>query len=134
MTDFPLTTTPSRIYACKPCQGKWKKGLAASGKTTPDDEPITYAQILDAVGLEDALWTCRAEPQYARLWRLYAVWRARRMQHLMNDPRSLAALDVAERYANGQATDAELAAASWAAELQAQSDAFRQLVTTGTLP
>ena len=43
--------------------------------------------------------------------RMFAVRCARRVQHLMTDPRSLAALDVAERYANGEATDAELAAA-----------------------
>jgi hypothetical protein len=34
----------------------------------------------------------------------------------MKDPRSLAALDVAERFANGEATKEELAAASDAAE------------------
>jgi hypothetical protein len=47
--------------------------------------------------------------------RLYAVWCARQVQHLMTDPRSLAALDVAERHANGEATNAELDAASAAA-------------------
>jgi hypothetical protein len=50
--------------------------------------------------------------------RLFAVSSARRVQHLMTDPRSVAALDVAERHANGLATDAELAAArdaAWAA-------------------
>jgi len=46
--------------------------------------------------------------------RLFAVWCARQVQHLMSDPRSIAALDVAERHANGNATHAELAAA-WAA-------------------
>ena len=54
--------------------------------------------------------------------RLFAVRCARRVQHLMTDPRSLAALDVAERYARGEATDAELAAAraaAWAAEFDA---------------
>ena len=51
----------------------------------------------------------------------------------MTDQRSIAALDVAERRANGDATDEELAAA-WDAAWAAQSAAFRQLVTTGTLP
>ncbi len=40
--------------------------------------------------------------------RLFAVWCARQVQHLMTDERSIAALDVAERYANGNATDKEL--------------------------
>ena len=47
--------------------------------------------------------------------RLFAVRCARRVQHLMTDPRSLAALDVAERRARGEATDEELAAARDAA-------------------
>ena len=50
--------------------------------------------------------------------RRFAVRCARRVQHLMPDPRSLAALDVAERHAKGEATDKELAAAreaAWAA-------------------
>lgn len=63
--------------------------------------------------------------------RLFAVRCARRVQHLMTDPRSLAALDVAERHARGKATDADLAAArdaAWAAEdawaaMDAASDA-----------
>jgi len=46
--------------------------------------------------------------------RLFAVRCARRVQHLMTDPRSLVALDVAERYARGEATDKELSTA-WAA-------------------
>jgi hypothetical protein len=50
--------------------------------------------------------------------RRFAVWSARQVQQLMTDARSLAALDVAERYTNGEATDEELAAAgaaAWAA-------------------
>jgi hypothetical protein len=52
----------------------------------------------------------------AKELQLFAVAEARRVQHLMHDPRSVAAVDVAERYANGRATAAELAAAADAAE------------------
>lgn len=47
--------------------------------------------------------------------RRFAVWSARQVQHLMTDERSVNALDVAERYADGAATDEELAAAYAAA-------------------
>jgi hypothetical protein len=47
--------------------------------------------------------------------RLFAVGCARKVQHLMKDQRSIDALDVAERYANGDATEDELAAAGLAA-------------------
>ena len=53
-----------------------------------------------------------------RTLRRFAVWCARQVQHLMKDPRSIALLDVAERHAEGQATNEELQAArhaAWAA-------------------
>ena len=109
-----LTTTLNRIRAHSPCRAGWENLLRGLGKSQADDEPLPYADILRINGLDDALWCCRAEPPYSKEWRLYAVWCARRVQHLMTDARSVAALDVAERYAHGQATDDELGAA-WAA-------------------
>lgn len=79
-------------------------------------ESISYELILDRLGLNDALWLCRAEPDLVAHWRRYAVWCARQVQHLMIDPRSVAALDVAERHAVGLASDHELAAARTDAE------------------
>jgi len=99
-TQFPVTTSLNKIYARNPCSNGWKKGLQAADKTEADDELITYEQNLNEVGLENALWCCRAEPQHANLWRLHAVWCARQVQHLMTE-RSIAALDVAERHAKG---------------------------------
>ena len=110
-----ITTTLNRIREHQPCTHGWTKLLKHLGKTQADDEPLPFSIILESNGLDDALWCCRAEPQYAKEWRLYAVWCARQVQHLMTDSRSLAALDVAERYANGKATADELAAARGAA-------------------
>ena len=115
-----LTTTLTRIRKHSPCESGWKKLLAHLGKTKADDEPLPYSVILQSNGLADALWCCRAEPQYAKHWRLYAVWCAREVQHLMTDERSVKALDVAERHAHGQATDEELAAARDAARAAAR--------------
>ena len=103
-----ITTTLERIRAYRPCEYGWKKLLAGLGKTTADDEPLPFAKIVEINGLDAALWCCRVEPQYDREWRLFAVWCARQVQHLMKDPGSVAALDVAERYARGEATDKEL--------------------------
>ena len=111
-----IHTTLNRIREHSPCASVWKKLLAHLGKTAADDEPLAFAEILTSNGLDDALWCLRAEPQHSKKWRLYAVRCARRrVQHLMKDARSLAALDVAERHANGSATDAELDAARDAA-------------------
>jgi hypothetical protein len=45
----------------------------------------------------------------------FALACARRVQHLMRDPRSIAALDTRERWLRGEATDEEMAAAADAA-------------------
>jgi hypothetical protein len=47
--------------------------------------------------------------------REFALWCAERVRHLMTDPRSTAALDVAARHLRGEATDEELAVAGAAA-------------------
>jgi hypothetical protein len=87
--------------------------------------------LANCVSMEDAwaklkhewlLWVAtRPGVLTQRELRKFAVWCARQVQHLMTDPRSVAALDVAERHAEGLATDEELAAAraagvaAWAA-------------------
>ena len=109
-----IYTTLNRIRAYSPCESGWRKLLTHLDKTRADDEPLALVTVLDSNGLDDALWCLRAEPQHASLYRLYAVRCARRVQHLMTDPRSLRALDVAEAHAWGRATNDELAAA-WGA-------------------
>lgn len=117
-----ITTTLNRIRAHGPCEDGWRKLLSGLGKTAAADDPLPFARIVEINGIEDALWCCRVEPQYAKEWRLFAVWCARRVQYLMEDPRSVVALDVAERHASGAATDDELAAA-WDAARAAAWDA-----------
>ena len=119
-----MKTTLNKIRSHSPCESGWKKLLANLGKTKADDEPISIAFILESNGIDDALWCLRAVDGYQREMRLYAVDCARSVQHLMTDPRSLAALDVAERYAEGLATDAELSAASEAARAVARDAAW----------
>jgi len=118
-----MKTTLNQIREKSPCADGWKKLLAYLGKTKADDEPLSLITILDSNGIDDALWCLRAVTGYDREILLYAVWCARQVQHLMTDKRSLDALDVAERYANGLATENELAAASDAAWAAAWADA-----------
>ena len=86
------------------------------------DAPIPLTTILESNGLDDALWALRCVPGFERDARLFAVWCARQVEHLMTDQRSKDALNVAERFANGEATEEELAAA-WAAARDAHCDA-----------
>ena len=116
-----LYTSLNKIRDQGPCGVKnggpptgFRKLMAHLGKSKPDDEPVSFAEILASNGLSDALWCLRSvdEPAFCRL---LAVKFAREVQHLMRDPRSLVALDVAERYARGEASAEELAQARAAA-------------------
>lgn len=110
-----MKTTLNQIRDRSPCSDGWKKLLAHLSKTAADDEPLSIVTILDSNGLNDALWCLHAVKGHDREIRLYAVWCARQVQHLMTDPRSISVLDVAERFANGDASRAELASAGEAA-------------------
>jgi hypothetical protein len=132
-----MMTTLNQIRAHRPCHDGWSKLLRGLGKTAADDEVIWLDQILDHNNLDDALWCLRAVENCDREIRLFAVWCARRVQHHMTDPRSVAALDVAERFARGEASDAELeaarglAAAAWAAAWAAGEWAAAALAAAG---
>jgi hypothetical protein len=110
-----MKTTLNKIRKHSPCEDGWKKLLAHLGKTKADDEPLLIVTILDSNGLYDALWCLRAVEGYNKEMRLYAVWCARQVQHLMIDQRSINSLDVAEKFAHGLATNEELVAAWHAA-------------------
>ena len=106
-----MKTTLNKIRECGSCRNGWEKLLRNLGKTKADDEPLALSAILESNGLDDALWCLQAVDGHDREIRLFAVECARSVQHLMVDPRSIAAIDVAERFANGQATSEEMISA-----------------------
>jgi hypothetical protein len=78
----------------------------------------------ERIPMHDRLWVVlRTDLVSEKVMRLFAVWSARQVQHLMKDPRSIAALEVAERFANGQATAEELNDANAAAYASAAASA-----------
>jgi len=98
------------------------------GLYLPEDWTGTAIDILkfDAAPTEDRLWVVlRTGWIDDKTLRLFAVWCAREALKLVDEPdqRSLDACDVAERYANGEATDDELPAARSAARAAAWSAA-----------
>ena len=118
-----ICTTLNRIREHDPCVEGWKKLLRHLGKTKADDEPLPFSVIVESNGMEDALWACRTVPERDREWRLFAVWCARQVQHLITDQRSHDAINVAERFALGAATKNELDAARGAARSAARDAA-----------
>lgn len=122
-SDSPMIcTTLAAIGPHYLSESSWRKLLAHLGKRRADDECLPFHAIALACGLDDALSATVKAPQYRAVWRLYAVWCARRVQHLMTDPRCIAALDTAEGYAKGGATRNELNAA-WNAACAASANA-----------
>ena len=78
--------------------------------------PISFRDIAEVADAQDTIWCfASALPGHEALKRHFAVDCAERVRHLMDDPRSLAALEVARRHALGRATDEELTAARDAA-------------------
>ena len=107
-----IMITLNQIKAHNPCASGWHTILAAHNKTDGDDVPFPLADALTSNGVNDILWAMRCLPEHNNLWRKYAVWCARQVQHLMTDPRSIAALDAAWRHSEGTASDDELTAAA----------------------
>jgi hypothetical protein len=111
------TVTLSAIKAHGPCEDGWANLLAHLERIGHHAEEIPLRVILEGNSIQDAIWALRAAEQteeHQRKCRLFAVWCARQVQHL-TDQRSIEALNVAERHANGEATDKELHAACLAA-------------------
>jgi len=119
-----MKTTLNEIRKHHPSNASWEKLLSHLNKTEPDDEPLPLLTVLESNGLEETLWCFRSVEGFDREKRLLAVAFAREVEHLMPYA-AKSALDVAERFANGLATDEELAqaaadaaaadAAAWAA-------------------
>lgn len=100
------TFTIADIRSWNPCYNP--------NKHLPEDWSGTVLEILNykTISRKDKLWVvCREDLIDAKTLRLFAVWCARQVEHLMTDNKSKHALDVAERFAHGKATSDELACA-----------------------
>jgi hypothetical protein len=125
-----LHTTFSLLRRAGACAEGYKKLAKALGGVQKygADKHIPLLTVLDSNGLADALWCLRAvlpeeEAARDRLARLFACLCSREIWHLFTDDRSRKAVEVAEKYAVGLATEEELTAARAAAWAAAQAAA-----------
>lgn len=109
------TINNALIRSFSPCYDPREKGIA-------DDETLPVLEWVEkyrgTVPDEDILWLLlRNEFISDKDLRLFAVWCAREVLKLVKNPdiRSIEACNVAERYANGEATKEELYSAREAA-------------------
>ncbi len=120
-----MITTLNKIRSYKLCKSGWVKLLKHLGKTKADDAPLSFLTILESNELDDTLWCLRAAPDdWMSNFRMYAIWCAKQVKHLMVDERSKNALVVAQNHALGLATDNELKAAARAAWAAAEDVAW----------
>jgi len=114
-----MKITYKQIKSFSPCYKPGSIGIMSDYEATIPDFINEYRYKVN--NLSDIMWTlCRHDFMTDKELRLFAVWSARQVQHLMTDQRSFAALDIAEKYANGNATQEELAAAGDAARAAAR--------------
>ncbi len=99
-----MKTTLNAIQQYVLCKQAWEKLLGELGKTQADNEPLSLLLVFECIGLHDTLRCLQSIEGYDKEIKLFSVWCARQAEHLMTDPRSTNAIDVAERYANGKAT------------------------------
>ena len=131
-TTFRLLRKALRkARACSDCYKHLAKAMGGVRRYGPDT-PISLVKVLEVNGLYDALWCLRAVPEEQekerdRLSRLlacdYAEGKDGRVlaiyeKKFPDDKRPRTCIEVSRRYAEGQATDEELASArtaAWAA-------------------
>lgn len=121
------TFTIDDIRSWKPCYDP-KRYLSEGWRGTAID-------ILkhDTIPHDDKLWVvCRESVIDKKTLRLFAVWCARQVEHLMTDERSKDALNLAERFAHGEATDEELSAARSSSFAAASSAAFAAVTASAS--
>jgi len=109
-----MKTTLNEIRKLHLSSSNWDKLLAHLGKTKPDDEPLAVTTILESNGFFDAVWCVNKLVDKRKRVKLACLF-ASEVQNLMPDTSKLA-FEVADRYANGLATDDELLAAHIAAD------------------
>ena len=102
-----ITTTLNEIKKVSLTNEEVVKIIACLG-----EEPIPLTTILEVSGLDFTLRCLKAVRGADKEMRLFAVDCARQVQHLITDQRSLDLLDVAERFANGEASWDDLAIAN----------------------
>jgi hypothetical protein len=115
-----ITVTLSDIRRHSPCKDRWKHLLGGLGVTRSNKKPLPLERILELNGLWDALWALRAVARYDGAIRLFACYCAKYSLDIFereypDDKRPREAIEVAERFARGLATQEELAAAEDAA-------------------
>ncbi len=111
-----MKTTLNEIRKYSPCKSSWIKLLDALDKTSADDEPLEFRTIYRSLGADDLIWCSRVLDKKSRVY-LGAKFAETSLQYT-EDKRVHDSVAVCFKFASGEATEEELAAAgaaAWAA-------------------
>ncbi len=99
-----------------------KHGACRGGREWAAENCSDMRDVWTTIKPDWLVWTATREGVLTdKELRLFAVYCARSVQHLMTDPRSVAAIDVADRFANGKSSEEELSSARAAAAAAASA-------------
>ena len=113
---FPVMVTLSELKSYGLYTLDWRAILAANGGVNADvNKPFPLASLIDITDLNTTLEVLANKPEYANHWRKFAIVVVDSIHHLMPNESLTSILDVAWRYACGECTDIDLAAAKAAA-------------------
>jgi hypothetical protein len=104
-------TSLSRLWCCGQDYEVWSKLMTYVGATEPDGRALPLKKVYEGAGFWYTLEFLHTVPNSESAARLFSVWCIRQIPQPPTDPRLIAALDVAENYANGTATATQLYAA-----------------------
>ena len=116
-----LTVTLSDVRRHSPCDKMWKRLLSCLGVTRANKHPLPLERILEINDLDDALWVLRAVKGHDVAIRLFACYCAKCALDIFergypDDKRPRKAIETAERFVRGLATNEELVTARAAAD------------------
>jgi hypothetical protein len=122
-TTLKKISQTTRIY----WDFNWEMLLKALDKTRyegeRDETIIEIKTIYELVGFDIAICALETVEGYEKEMRLFAVFCARQVQHLMSHEQYDKLIDVGERYANGEDVETELEEIYWILKDQIRNQA-----------
>lgn len=103
-----MKTSLTNLRENSPCIDGWKTVLKSVDKTKVDDVPLPLLDILASNGLTHALWALRGVEGHDDIIRSFVVKCVDKVKHLLVEEQTINALNVAELFANRNATVEEL--------------------------
>ncbi len=118
-----MNTTLNKIREYNPCKPRWEKLLSSLNKTKADNEPVSFKYLLDVLGIKDAIWCLRTLTYKEQCLFLADIAESvlPEFEKYSDDPAPRKCIQAIRDYEQGLISEAELQAASDAADAAADA-------------